>query len=55
MTFLLNPSQIHALENRLSTQRELPGAVWGPPGTGKTTTASFEATDAIVKSIMKEY
>jgi DNA polymerase III delta prime subunit len=42
----LNQSQLQALSNRLFNQRFLPGGVWGPPGTGKTTTASHEAVVA---------
>ena len=45
----LNPTQIQALEERLRPWRNPIGGIWGPPGTGKTFVAAYEAIKAILE------
>ena len=45
----LNQSQTKALEERLRPWGNPIGGIWGPPGTGKTFVAAYEAIKAILE------
>ena len=47
---MLNNSQITALNDRLSTNRQAVGGIWGPPGTGKTFVGVEEAVESVIKN-----